>query len=76
MVMYLVVGMGIGSVYSLDGIRNTAIVWTVLWMGAKSSDYYFRVFKSGWLYVFILSIIVYYTALYLHSHPEIIVSLF
>jgi len=76
MLFLLLAAGAIGSMYGLDGMRNTALVYAVLWGLEKYSEFYFEFSRSPYLYIFSLSAFTYFSALYLNTHPEIIVSLF
>jgi len=43
MIAYLVGGMYVGSVYQMEGLKNTCIVWVVLYGGSKSCELLDRV---------------------------------
>lgn len=69
MIFMIVLCMGIGSTYNIEGLRNTAIVYTVLWGLEKYNEIYWRFTSNPWFFIFSLSAFIYYVALYLNMHP-------
>ena len=69
-------GIGFGAVYAMDGLRNTAIVYFVLWVIEKYHELYFKITDNIWLFVFRLSAFVCWAALEINKHPEFIVEMF
>ena len=76
MIMTMIIGMGIGSVYSLNSMRNTFIVWIVLFCLMKAGEFLRKITQNVWCFIFIGSVITYFTALWLHTHPKFVISLF
>ena len=76
MLVLLLLVLGIGSVHSMDGLKNTSIVYLILWSIEKYHEYYFNLTSNGWGFIFSMSALVYYLALWLNMHPEFVVSLF
>ena len=72
----LVIAIYIGNVYGMMGMANTATVYAVLYGFEKFNEVYFYMVKDVWVYIFGLSFIAYQMALWVHMHPEFIVSLF
>ena len=67
----------LANMYGLTGLANTTVVYMVMF----GIDKYWAVFeKCGpggvWVFIFTMSAFVYYVALYLNTHPEIIISMF
>jgi len=65
-----------GQVAGLFGMSNTATVFTVLWIAEKYADIHISSHWNGWVLVFILSVTTWRCALWLHLHPDFVVSLF
>jgi len=63
MLIALLIGTGIGSVYSMDGIRNTSIVYWVLWSVEKYFEIYFIYSDSVWVFLFTMFVGIYYLSL-------------
>jgi len=63
MIVLLVSGIYLGSVYQMEGLKNTAIVWSVLYGGSKSTECLRIISGNFWVYVFFLSVGVYFSAL-------------
>jgi len=63
MMAYLVGGMYMGSVYQMEGLKNTCIVWTVLYAGSKSCEILGRVTEVIWVWIFFISVGLYFAAL-------------
>jgi hypothetical protein len=66
----------IGSVYGLPGLANTGFVFFVLYCMEKFAEAHFVYSWNIWTLVFGGSVSLYYSALYLHRNPELIISLF
>jgi len=76
MVILLLLSLFFGTIWSITGMRNTAYTFTVLYIWEKYAEIHEQKGWSGWVLIFILSVSVYYIAVYLHSNPEFVVSLF
>jgi len=75
---FIVYCMGIllGAVYVMDGLRNTAITYLILWVIEKYHEIYFKITKNYWLFVFTISAGVAWGALEINKHPEFVVNMF
>lgn len=74
MAMSLLVAMGLGSVYHIPAMGNTAKTFAVLWLMAKPAEIegindLWIILMFGWFAS------LYFGAHFLHSHPGFIVSL-
>lgn len=76
MVAVLALCIGVGSVYDLPSIRNTAFVFAALYLGEKQLEIVGRARASQWISVFVLSIALWRAALFLHTHPGFIAAMF
>jgi len=65
-----------GSVYSLDGMKNTAIVYLHLWSLEKFTEGYFELTDNGWPLALFVFCFIYYVAYKLNANPEFIVMMF
>jgi len=66
-----------GYFYGLDGLKNTALVYSFLYTGEHLSDFYFRKMNGNfYLYGFLGFGILYKLALWLNKHPDFIVALY
>ena len=62
----LVAGLAISSIYNIEGLRNTAIVYSVLWSIEKYHEIYYTYLKDAWIFIFTLSLMSYFIAIYIH----------
>ena len=76
MLVSMTITMFLGNLWSLDGLTNTTIVYLILWICEKFQESYFHRTDNIWLFMFILSWILYFISYQLHMHPEFIVSMF
>jgi hypothetical protein len=76
MLLILVQGTYVSSVYSIEGLKNTTIVYMILWVIEKYFELYFMLSDNAWMFIFSMSVMVYYLALEANKHPEFVVSLF
>jgi hypothetical protein len=61
--------LAVSSIYNIEGLRNTTIVYIVLWGLEKYTEFYFSVIKNGWLFFFSFSVMAYFAALEIHKNP-------
>lgn len=66
----------VGRVYGLGGLANTTTTFFVLWVLEKAHELNDALELSGWFLVLGGSLVTYYSALWLHSNPEFVVSMF
>ena len=76
MLALLTAGIGVGSTYSMHGLINTAIVYSVLWGIEKYLEVYFATTDDMWVLIFSMSALFYYIALQINMHPEFLIALF
>jgi len=76
MICLLIVSLFFGSVWNLNGLYNTASTFALLYILEKYVEIHLECRWNGWILVFIISISTYYLALFLHRHPNFIISLF
>jgi hypothetical protein len=76
MVIQLFACIFIGTVYGIPGLANTGFVFFVLYCIEKYVEMHLVCEWNGWVLVFASSVVLYYSALYLHRNPEFIISLF
>ena len=76
MLVLLVVGLFAGHVSGMHGLANTSTVFCVLWSVEKWVELHLDLRWNGWLLMLLLSLIMYKAALWLHDHPEFVVSCF
>lgn len=76
MILSLITASAIGSIYHIEAIRNTAMVFTVLYIMDKTCDFVFRTIPSLPVAIFIISVFLWKFSLYLHQTPDILVSIF
>jgi len=76
MIVTILLSLFFGNVYGIAGLRNTAYTFIGLYGYSKYAEMHFEKRWNGWVFVFIFSLALYQTALYLHSNPHFIVSLF
>ena len=69
-------GIGFGAVYAMDGLRNTAIVYMILWVIEKYHEIYFKITSNIWFFIFTISSLVCWAALEINKHPEFVVDMF
>jgi len=65
----------VGRTYGIPALANTSTTFFVLWGLEKAGELHHVLELSGWFLVFGLSVFSYYAALWLHAHPEFIVTL-
>jgi len=76
MIIALLVGSFVGLIYNIEGMSNTALTFLVFYVIEKYTEFHFDHEYNGWVFVFIISVVAYKCALWLHHHPEFIVSMF
>lgn len=72
----MLAGLYFSSINDLSGMRNTIIVYGILWLIEKYHEIYFAVSSSIWFYLFSMSALLYYLALRINSNPEFVVDMF
>ena len=70
--VYLFLAISIGSVFGLEGMKNTALVYLVLYIMEKFHEIKMNLMVE----IFFFCLAVYFIALYLNTHPEVIISIF
>src|SRR3990167_5669675 len=77
MVIALLFGLFFGNIYLPNsGFANCATVFLVLYIMEKGTDFHHAVNANLWLLLLFISVCIYFGALHLHAHPQVIVSLF
>merc|ERR1711959_496924 len=74
--VFCVLAIGVGNVYGMLGMANTAVTFLVLWVLEKYCDLHTRNRWNMWVLVLLGSALMYKAALWLHGNPEFVVSLF
>jgi hypothetical protein len=69
-------GIGLGAVYSLDGIKNSGITYLVIWLIEKYQELYFLKIKSFWFFLFSVSAFTCWGAFKISRNPEFVVKMF
>ena len=75
MILAVLICLLLGNVFQIDGLTNTAIVYLVLYLMEKYSELHLECRWNGWILVFLFSIVLYKTALYLHANPDFVISI-
>jgi len=76
MITSLIAACLVGALYSLEGMFNTGIVFLVLYVVEKYVELHVDMKWNSWLLVFLISVGMYPVALWLHQHPDFVVSVF
>ncbi|CAM9577989.1 unnamed protein product, partial [Ectocarpus fasciculatus] len=76
MIVLLVVFMGLGLILEFDSLSNTAITYLVIWLLQRVVVFHFENNIYPWFLVLFLSMSMWKISLYLHQHPQHIVSIF
>jgi len=76
MIVFLFAYLFIGFVYGINGVKNTAITFMVLYIMEKYTELHFDKGFNIVILVFLFSVSAYLISLYLYAHKEFIVSLF
>jgi len=66
----------VGYSYGMAGMANTAITFLVLWVMEKYCEAHYYNEWNGWVLVLLGSIALYGIAMWLHGHPDFVVSMF
>ena len=72
----MVQGIAFGSIYSMEGLKNTSIVYMILWVIEKYNELYFIATSNVWAFVFSISALLCWGALEINKHPEFVVQMF
>ena len=75
-IISLVLGLFIGQVYVLNGLYNTCLTYSVLWLIEKYAEMFSRVSNNLVVFAFTIFGLMYWIALTLNKHPEFVVSMF
>ncbi len=65
-----------GNILYFPFLINITFVFGILYFMQKVLEISSRVKNGAWLFVFIISLFLWQLSLYLHRHPEFIISLF
>ena len=65
-----------GIILNLPFLTNITYVFGIVYLIAKGIEITSRIKDGVWLWVFAISIFTWRLSLYLHKHPEIVISLF
>ena len=76
MLLILAAGLFTSTTLSMDGLRNTIIVYGILWAIEKYHELFFALSKNVWIYVFTISALSYYLALKINSNPQFVIDMF
>jgi len=66
----------LGHVLGMAGLANTATTFLVLWLMEKYVEVHLEAKWNGWLLTLIVSLVAWRTALWLHTHPTFVISMF
>jgi len=66
----------VGNVFVLTGLANTAVTFLVLWVLDKYCEFHFQMGWNIWIWVLLMSAGMYQAALWLHTNPAFVASLF
>ena len=72
----LMLALFFGNYYNLPSLSNTVYVFAVLYIMEKNVEIFSRLTGSLWFLIFIISLFLWVSSLYLYKHPRIIVSIF
>lgn len=72
----LLIFMLFGNIFYFPFLINITYVFGILYLMQKVLEISSRVKNGTWLFVFIISLFLWQLSLYLHKHPEFIISLF
>jgi len=72
----VIVELFFGSVYQIDSIRNTAITFLGLYLTEKWVELHDTLKWNPWVFFFLFFVVLWRVALYLHTNPQFIVSMF
>lgn len=65
-----------GNIFNMVGLVNTATTYLVFYCMEKYCDAHYKFRWNSWVLMFLFSVIIYKSALYLHENPEILFSMF
>lgn len=66
----------IGHTFGIVGMANTATTFGVLWTMEKYGEFHLEHGWNGWVLLLMCSMVAWRGSLYLHAHPDYIVSMF
>merc|ERR1711907_892197 len=66
----------VGHTFGLVGMANTATTFGVLWTMEKYGEFHLEHRWNGWVLLLMFSVVAWRGSLYLHAHPDYIVSMF
>ena len=75
MIAALLTGMMTGAITGSGGMLNTALTFLVLFVGEKYAEFHLENKWNGCLLLLMGSLTLYEIALWLHDHPDFLVSL-
>jgi hypothetical protein len=76
MTLLITLGIALGSIFGLEGLRNTAIVYLILYCIEKyfwACDHFF---DQLWVFVFSIAALVCWGAIEINKHPDFVVNMF
>merc|ERR1719329_315289 len=76
MLVSIVVWQAFGRIFGMVGLVSTSTVFLVLWCLEKSEELHNHLGLNGWFLILFGSIFTYFAALWLHAHPDFVVSVF
>jgi len=76
MLTLLVLLNAVGHTFGLVGMANTATTFGVLWTMEKYGEFHLENRWNGWVLLLMFSVVAWRGSLYLHAHPDYIVSMF
>mmetsp|Transcript_27110 Transcript_27110/g.42731 ORF Transcript_27110/g.42731 Transcript_27110/m.42731 type:complete len:469 (-) Transcript_27110:105-1511(-) len=76
MAIPLILSQLVGGIYHLDGMRNTGTTFLVFYLLEKYTEMHFECDWNPWIFVFLVSAVMYWAALWLHRHPVFVKSMF
>jgi len=65
-----------GQTFGLVGMANTSTTFLCLWLLDKYVDFHVDMGWNGWVLVLVVSCMAWRASLWLHAHPEHIISMF
>jgi len=66
----------VGNVFVMTGLANTATVFLVMWCLEKYAELHFELKFNVWIFILFISAFMYKAALWLHTNPAFVASLF
>ena len=76
MIVVLGAGQLFGSMYAMEGLKNSSSVFIVLYAWTKSAELMDEMKLSPWIFILFTSVCLWRASLYLHVHPGLIAGLF